>query len=288
MDYAPIFVGDYVGLKVESNLSHTIFTVTYEQLAKVMKAAIKTPTAANPPHWTLSDMVTPLNMAMEEFSINKNVKRVAGFLAQLALESTELSHWSEDTPKGVKDPIAYFDKKYSHNWRGVGNRGGHDGSDFRGRGPIQLTGRENYSKFGEWLNARQPEKLRKQFSSTVKNRPHPSDRGPHGKLKPKPAELPQAELDKMDENNLLLTHPELVATDIYIGFLASAWFWSVAGNTNGICDHLTLNVSESAERTRFDSLSKIVNGPKCTTYSQRWGYYKKVVAALSPKSGKQQ
>lgn len=42
---------------------------------------------------------------------------------------------------------------FAYNGR-MGNRAGtNDGSDFRGRGAIQLTGRDNYTLFNQWLKA---------------------------------------------------------------------------------------------------------------------------------------
>lgn len=81
----------------------------------------------------------PLNQAMMEFAINTKL-RIAAFLAQLAHESGELRYMQE-LASGVK----YEGRK------DLGNTQPGDGPRYKGRGPIQLTGRANYRKYGELL-----------------------------------------------------------------------------------------------------------------------------------------
>lgn len=74
-----------------------------------------------------------LNKAMAEAGIN-TPKRQAAFLAQLAHESGEFRYMEE-----IASGRAYEGR------RDLGNTQPGDGVRFKGRGPIQLTGRANYT-----------------------------------------------------------------------------------------------------------------------------------------------
>lgn len=89
-----------------------------------------------------------LDQAMEDFEINKPL-REAAFLAQIAHESAEFKYLEEIWgPTGVQKNYEPPSNKADE----LGNKKPGDGKRFKGRGPIQLTGRGNYKKFGELLN----------------------------------------------------------------------------------------------------------------------------------------
>jgi predicted chitinase len=76
---------------------------------------------------------------MDRFVINTPL-RSAAFLAQLAHESGELRYMEE-----IASGAAYEGRK------DLGNTQPGDGKRYKGRGPIQLTGRANYAKYGKLL-----------------------------------------------------------------------------------------------------------------------------------------
>lgn len=86
--------------------------------------------------------IQPLNRAMLEFQIT-SVLRKAAFLAQIAQESGELL-WFEELASGRAYDISVNPKKA----RELGNTRPGDGPRYKGRGPIQLTGRSNYREAG--------------------------------------------------------------------------------------------------------------------------------------------
>src|SRR5262245_47642405 len=137
---------------------HTV--LTRDELLTIM------PHAAN----VADQVLGPLDAAMTRFEI-QGPTRQAAFLAQLAHESGELRHWSESLnyswprlrqvlPRYFKtdaDPQTFDRQDVRIANRVYGGRMGNgpeesgDGWRYRGRGPIQLTGKDNYRACGTGL-----------------------------------------------------------------------------------------------------------------------------------------
>lgn len=104
--------------------------ITDDELRQIMPNCAVTKRAAYLPF---------IQQAMQEFGITSYL-REAAFLAQLAHESAELRFMEE-----IASGAAYEGRK------DLGNTQPGDGTRYKGRGPIQLTGRANYQKFSELL-----------------------------------------------------------------------------------------------------------------------------------------
>ena len=95
--------------------------------------------------------VQPINDTCDEFKIN-TPQRQAAFLAQIAHESGQL-RYSEELASGE----AYEGRK------DLGNTLSGDGVRYKGRGLIQITGKENYARCGSALGVdllAEPERLK--------------------------------------------------------------------------------------------------------------------------------
>lgn len=81
-----------------------------------------------------AEYIPRLLVATQRFNIDRP-EREAAFLGQLAHESGALRYWEE-----IASGVAYEGRV------DLGNTQPGDGKRFKGRGPIQLTGRANYRK----------------------------------------------------------------------------------------------------------------------------------------------
>jgi predicted chitinase/peptidoglycan hydrolase-like protein with peptidoglycan-binding domain len=90
-------------------------------------------------------MADGLEQSMEMAKITTAHERAA-FLAQCVAETGGFNTFQEEDGGNPH----YFDR-YDNN-TGIGNRGHPDGATFHGRGPVQLTGRDNYTRFSRWMN----------------------------------------------------------------------------------------------------------------------------------------
>jgi predicted chitinase len=118
----------------ESEAAERSFAITTNQLRQIMPNLSGALRATYAPF---------LRMAMEACEINTPL-RAAAFLAQLAHESGEFK-WMEE----IWGPTP-AQKRYEGR-ADLGNTQPGDGYRFRGRGPIQITGRANYKLYGELL-----------------------------------------------------------------------------------------------------------------------------------------
>lgn len=120
----------------------------------------------------LESYVEPLNTVAEYYEMFENPRRVAGFLAQIAHESGGFNAVVENLNYSAQGLRKIFPKyfpndeianQYARQSQKIANRvyanrmkngdeASGDGFRFRGRGLIQLTGRDNYTKFAEALD----------------------------------------------------------------------------------------------------------------------------------------
>lgn len=86
------------------------------------------------------ELALSANVHFKDYAILYNEMRFAHFIAQLAHESGNFRYMEE-----IASGAAYEGRKE------LGNIMAGDGVRFKGRGPIQLTGRANYQKYGQVL-----------------------------------------------------------------------------------------------------------------------------------------
>lgn len=138
-----------------------------KEITKAQFAAMLSTAAARQ---NIDAWIQPLNSAMEESAINSPARQAA-FLAQILHESGEFQHLVENlrysaerlrqvwpsrfTSNEIAAAYGYNPEKIANkvyaSRMGNGDESSGDGWKFRGRGLIQLTGRQNYTKCGKAL-----------------------------------------------------------------------------------------------------------------------------------------
>ena len=109
--------------------------LTLDHLTQIMRHAS---------HARLAQYLPALNAVMDRFSI-VTVGRASAFVAQLAHESGEFQFmeelWGPTAAQKRYEPVSDLARR-------LGNTQAGDGKRFKGRGPIQVTGRANYQRYG--------------------------------------------------------------------------------------------------------------------------------------------
>lgn len=118
----------------------------------------------------LSSLITPLSNVCTKYNINTE-NRIAGFLANLSHESGGFTIMTENLNYSADRLLVVFKRHFANiqiarqyerqpqkianhvyaNRMGNGSESSGDGWKFRGRGYIQLTGKDNYQNFADDL-----------------------------------------------------------------------------------------------------------------------------------------
>lgn len=135
------------------------FNFTKEKLSKILVGNVE-----------LNDWFDAFNEILPKYEIN-TVERVAGFLAQTCHESANYTKLEENLNYSAERLVAVFPKRFPSlsaarpfhrkpqmianriysNRMGNGSPESNDGWNFRGRGPIQITGKYNYTECSKYL-----------------------------------------------------------------------------------------------------------------------------------------
>ena len=115
-----------VGVKADGIIGRGTLTAVFRKLGASQSRAEELGLAAN--------------IHFRTYGILENSLRFIHFLAQLAHESGNFRYMEE-----IASGAAYEGRK------DLGNTQAGDGKRFKGRGPIQLTGRANYRRYGQQL-----------------------------------------------------------------------------------------------------------------------------------------
>jgi putative chitinase len=145
--------------------------VTLDQLVKIYPNQTRAVLAKN---------LDGLNKTLYRFGINENKYEVASFLAQVGHESAELKYKDENLNYSAQGlgktfkkyfPTVALQNKYARNPKAIANRvyanrmgngdeASGDGFKFKGKGYIQLTGKENTMKFAATMGMDETEVLK--------------------------------------------------------------------------------------------------------------------------------